>query len=186
MFERQTEIALANLERIAPVLGDRVEAVFVCGTDFGTQTGTFCSVGDLPRALPALLQAGQRLDPPPHRLEDIQALLRRGGKLHGAFIEAGFDIINPVQCSATGMEPEKLKERYGDRLAFWGGGVDTQRTLPFGTPARCASRCCGVARCSPRGGGFVFNAIHNVQAVTPVENMVAMLEAVRSFSGAAR
>ncbi|MGD0580952.1 MAG: uroporphyrinogen decarboxylase family protein, partial [Bryobacteraceae bacterium] len=99
------------------------------------------------------------------------------------FIEAGFDILNPVQCSAAGMEPEQLKTEYGGRIAFWGGGVDTQKTLPFGTPAEVREQA--LRRCevfAPRGG-FVFNTVHNVQAGTPVENIVAMLDAVREFNG---
>jgi uroporphyrinogen-III decarboxylase len=83
------------------------------------------------------------------------------------------------------MEPEKLKEKYGDRLVFWGGGVDTQKTLPFGAPEEVRAEV--LRRCeifAPRGG-FVFNTIHNVQARTPVENIVAMLDAVREYSGTA-
>ena len=72
-----------------------------------------------------------------------------------------------------------LKEKYKGRLVFWGGGVDTQKTLPFGTPAEVLERCAIFSE----GGGFVFDAIHNVQAGTPVENMVAMIDAVRGFNG---
>jgi uroporphyrinogen-III decarboxylase len=65
---------------------------------------------------------------------------------------------------------------------FWGGGVDTQGTLSFGTQRRCAHRCWSAARFS-RGGGFVFNSIHNVQANTPIENLVAIIDAVKEFNG---
>ena len=100
------------------------------------------------------------------------------------FIKAGFDIINPVQCSASGMDPKTLKARYGSRLVFWGGGVDTQKVLPFGTPSQVREQV--LARCEifARDGGFVFNAIHNVQAQTPVRNVVAMIDAVHAFNGA--
>jgi uroporphyrinogen-III decarboxylase len=76
-----------------------------------------------------------------------------------------------------------LKEKYRGRLVFWGGGVDTQRTLPFGAPAEVRAEV--IERCEvfSQSGGFVFNAIHNVQANTPVENMVAMFEAVKDFNG---
>jgi uroporphyrinogen-III decarboxylase len=104
-------------------------------------------------------------------------------RFYESFIEAGFDIVNPVQCSAAGMEPGALKERYGERLVFWGGGVDTQQVLPFGTPAEVREQVLGRCEIFAPGGGFVFNAIHNVQAGTPVENVVAMVDAVREFNG---
>jgi uroporphyrinogen-III decarboxylase len=100
-------------------------------------------------------------------------------KFLGPFIESGFDIVNPVQCSAAGMDPEHLKRTYGDRLVFWGGGVDTQKLLPFGTPAEVREQVLRRCEIFARGGGFVFNSIHNVQARTPVENLAAMIEAVK-------
>jgi uroporphyrinogen-III decarboxylase len=101
-----------------------------------------------------------------------------------SFIEAGFDILNPVQCSAAGMEAAELKARYGDRLTFWGGGVDTQRTLPFGSPEEVRRQVLERCEIFAAGGGFVFNAIHNLQAGTPVANIVAMFDAVMEFAGA--
>ena len=100
-----------------------------------------------------------------------------------SFIECGFDIINPVQCSAAHMEPERLKAKYGPHLVFWGGGVDTQKTLPFGKPEQVREEV--LRRCETLGsdGGYVFNSIHNVQARTPVGNIVAMIEAVHEFNG---
>jgi uroporphyrinogen-III decarboxylase len=80
------------------------------------------------------------------------------------------------------MDPQTLKERYGKDIVFWGGGVDTQKVLPFGTPAEVREQV--LARCEvfSRNGGFVFNAIHNVQAQTPVKNIVAMIDAVHEFN----
>jgi uroporphyrinogen-III decarboxylase len=98
-----------------------------------------------------------------------------------SFIECGFDILNPVQCSAAGMDAERLKARYGDRMVFWGGGVDTQKVLPFGTPEDVRRQVTERCRIFSRNGGFVFDAIHNVQAGTPVENIAAMMEAVHGF-----
>jgi len=97
------------------------------------------------------------------------------------FIEAGFDILNPVQCSASGMEPLELKKRFGGRISFWGGGVDTQRTLPFGTPEEVKKEVRERIEIFGPGGGFIFNAIHNIQARTPLENVQAMFEAVREY-----
>jgi len=99
------------------------------------------------------------------------------------FADVGFDIINPVQCSAMGMDPTALKERYGRRLVFWGGGVDTQKTLPFGTPEEVRVEVLQRCEILSPSGGFVFDAIHNVQAQTPTANIVAMIEAVKEFNG---
>ena len=94
------------------------------------------------------------------------------------FIDAGFDILNPVQCSAAGMDPQGLKERYGSRITFWGGGVDTQKTLPFGTPEQVREEVRERVRIFSSGGGYVFNAVHNVQGDVPVENLLAMFKAL--------
>jgi uroporphyrinogen-III decarboxylase len=81
------------------------------------------------------------------------------------------------------MDPKQLKANFGDQLVFWGGGVDTQRVLPFGTTAEVREQVLRRCEVFAEGGGFVFNTIHNVQAGTPVENIVAMLEAVHEFNG---
>ena len=183
VFERQCEIALGNLERIYAAVGDQVQAVYLCGTDFGTQTSAFCSVKTL-RDLyfPYYKQINDWI----HTHTPWKTFKHSCGavsKFLPTFIEAGFDILNPVQCSATGMEPEQLKANYGDQLVFWGGGVDTQQTLPFGTPAEVREQVLRRCEIFAPGGGFVFNSIHNVQAQTPVENIVAMLNAVHKFNG---
>lgn len=182
IFEKQTEIALKNLEKIAPVLGNAVDLVFLCGTDFGTQNGTFCS----PQTFCELwLPYYRRLTGWIHQNTTWKVFKHSCGAVESFmphFIEAGFDIINPVQCSADGMDPAQLKEKYGRDLVFWGGGVDTQKTLPFGTPSEVRAEVLERCRIFSPGGGFVFNAIHNVQAQTPVENIVAMIDAVNEFN----
>ena len=95
------------------------------------------------------------------------------------FVESGFDILNPVQCSAAGMGALGLKEKFGDQITFWGGGVDTQRTLPFGTPEQIRAEVRERLRIFGPGGGLVFNTIHNVQAGVPAENLVALYETVQ-------
>ena len=99
------------------------------------------------------------------------------------FIEAGFDILNPVQCSAANMDPFDLKQKFGDRITFWGGGIDTQHTLPFGTPDEIREQVGERIRIFGRGGGFVFNTVHNVQAMIPPENLLALYNAVREYGG---
>ena len=93
------------------------------------------------------------------------------------FIDAEVDIINPVQCSAAGMDAKVLKEKYGESLVFWGGGIDTQRVLPFGTPDEVKEQVKERIEIFGKGGGFVFSAIHNIQPHTPIENLVALFEA---------
>ncbi len=186
IFARQCEVALANLARIHARIGDAVDAVFLCGTDFGTQTSAFCSVPAFRELwLPYYAEVCGWI----HAHTAWKCFKHSCGsveRFYPSFIEAGFDIINPVQCSAVGMEPEGLKARkYGERLVFWGGGVDTQKTLPFGTPAEVREQVLRRCEIFAPGGGFVFNSIHNIQAGTPVENIAAMLDAVREFNGRA-
>jgi hypothetical protein len=183
VFELQCEIALANLERIRAAVGDLVDVVFICGTDFGTQTSSFCSV-DTFREL--YMPYYKRVNDWIHRHTTWKTFKHSCGaveKFMPSFIESGFEVLNPVQCSAAGMDPQHLKSAYGDRLTFWGGGVDTQKVLSFGTPEQVRRQV--LERCDifSRNGGFVFNAVHNVQAQTPVENIVAMIDAVREFNG---
>ena len=183
VFARQCEFALANLARIHSVAGDAVDVVFVCGTDFGTQSSSFCSVETFRELyFPYYKQVNDWI----HRHTAWRTFKHSCGSVERfipSFIEAGFDILNPVQCSAAGMGAEHLKSTFGDRIVFWGGGVDTQKVLPFGTPAEVRTQVLERCRVFARGGGFVFNSIHNVQARTPVENIVAMINAVREFSG---
>jgi hypothetical protein len=183
VFEKQCEMALANLEKIRLAVAGNVDAAFVCGTDFGTQSSSFCSI---PTFRELYMPYYQRMNGWIHKNTSWKTFKHSCGaveKFMESFIESGFDIINPVQCSATGMDPAHLKEKYGDRLVFWGGGLDTQQTLPFGTPAEVRKQV--LERCETfcKNGGFVFDTIHNIQALTPVENIVAMVDAVREFNG---
>ncbi len=183
LFQRQTDIAVANLERVYNAIGNAVDAVFLCGTDFGTQTSSFCSV---PSFRELWLPYYKRYCDWIHQHTSWKCFKHSCGsveRFYESFIESGFDIINPVQCSATGMDPELLKSRYGARLTFWGGGVDTQKILPFGTPAEVREQVLRRCEIFAPGGGFVFNAIHNIQAGTPVANITAMFDAVREFNG---
>jgi hypothetical protein len=181
VFERQCEIGLANLERISAVVGDRIAAVFITGTDFGTQSGPFIS----PRAYRDLyMPFHQAVNEWVHAHTPWKTFIHSCGSVAAFipdFIEAGFDILNPVQTTAAGMEARGLKERFGDRLAFWGGGVDTQHTLPFGTPEQIRAEVKERIGVFGAGGGFVFNTVHNVQARTPAENLVALYEAVQAY-----
>jgi hypothetical protein len=179
VFERQCELALANLERIYQVVGDRVSVIFVTGTDFGTQKGPFLSRQTY-REL--FMPFHQRVNDWVHENTPWKTFTHTCGSVVALlpdFIEAGFDILNPVQCSAAGMDPQLLKDRFGREIVFWGGGVDTQHTLPFGSPDEVRREVRERIEIFRPGGGFVFNTIHNIQARVPVENLVALFEAVR-------
>ncbi len=186
VFEAQCELALRNLAAIHDRIGNFVEVMYVCGTDFGTQTSAFCSV---PAFRELWLPYYKRVNDWVHANTKWKTFKHSCGsvaRFYESFIEAGFDVVNPVQCSAAGMDPVQLKREYGSRLVFWGGGVDTQRTLPFGRPQEVREEVLRRCEIFAPGGGFVFNAIHNLQAGTPVDNIVAMIEAVHEFNGLKR
>lgn len=183
IFDRQCEIALANLAKIHARVGNAVDAVFICGTDFGTQTSAFCSRETF-REL--YMPYYKRVNGWIHKNTAWKTFKHSCGAVEqflDLFIESGFDIFNPVQCSASGMDPVHLKRTYGEKLTFWGGGVDTQKVLPFGTPAQVREQVLSRCEIFSKNGGFVFDAIHNVQACTPVDNIVAMIDAVHEFNG---
>ena len=181
VFERQCEIALANLERIHDVVGERVQVVFLTGTDFGMQTGPLIS----PDVYRNLFKPFHRiLNDWVHRHTQWKTFIHSCGAvaiLISDFVEAGFDVLNPVQTSAAGMDPRELKQRFGDQIAFWGGGIDTQSTLPFGTPGEVRDQVKERMEIFSPGGGFIFNTVHNVQACIPEENLLALYQAVADF-----
>ena len=183
IFEGQSEIALQNLERIYQVVGNNIDVVFICGTDFGTQDSQFCSVETLQDLY---LPYYKKLNDWIHKNTTWKTFKHSCGAVEpliDTFIEAGFDIINPVQINAKGMEPQHLKDTYGDRITFWGGGVDTQKTLPFGTPGEVKDQVKRECEIFSKNGGFVFNTVHNIQANVPVENLAAMIAALNEFNG---
>jgi hypothetical protein len=181
IYDRQTDIAIENLKLYYGVIGDKIDVVFTCGTDFGTQNSTFCSTETFDRVwLPYYRKVNDWI----HHNTNWKTFKHSCGAvepLMSHFIEAGFDIINPVQINASGMDPKLLKKKYGDKLVFWGGGVDTQGVFAFGTPAQVKEQVktqCGILN---ENGGFVFNTVHNIQANVPFENVVAMMEALKEF-----
>jgi uroporphyrinogen decarboxylase len=96
-------------------------------------------------------------------------------------IEVGVEIINPVQTSARGMDPAGLKREFGKDLTFWGGGCDTQRVLPLGTPAEIQDQVQGRMDIFAPGGGFVFTQVHNIMPHVPPQNIAAMFDAVKKY-----
>ena len=179
IFEKQCELGLQNIKTLAGILGDRVDAVFFTGTDFGTQNGLFISPDDYRDLFkPFHVQINECF----HKHTTWKTFIHSCGavaELIPEFIDAGFDILNPVQCSACGMDPRMLKREFGKDLTFWGGGANTQKTMPFGTPDEVYRETRERIEIFGEGGGFVFDAVHNIQANTPTDNMVAMFQALK-------
>jgi len=183
VFENQCEIGLANLQKLAEALTACVDILFVSGTDFGMQTGPFIS----PDAYRELYKPfHRRINDWVHENTPWKTFMHSCGSvvdLLPDIIDAGFDILNPVQCSAAGMEPERLKKEFGDRIVFWGGGSDTQHTLPFGDPEDVRREARERIRSFGPAGGYVFAAIHNIQAKIPEHNLLALFDAHGEASG---
>jgi len=181
IFERQCEIALENLPKIYAAVGDRVSVAWVSGTDFGAQNNCFIS----PKAFRSLYKPFyKRVNNWIHENTRWKTFIHSCGSILPIIpdiIEAGFDILNPVQTSAANMDPTVLKSRFGDQVTFWGGGVDTQHALPFGTAEEVRAQVRERLEVFGKGGGFVFNPIHNVQAKVPIENLLAMYETVKEY-----
>lgn len=181
IFDKQTDIAIENLSLLWKVIGSKIDVVFTCGTDFGTQNSTFCSAETYDRVwLPYYKKVNDWI----HSNTTWKTFKHSCGaveSLMSNFIASGFDIINPVQINASDMDPKKLKQKYGDNLVFWGGGVDTQGAFAFGTPSEVKDQVKSQCDILNKNGGFVFNTVHNIQANVPFKNVIAMLEALQEF-----
>ena len=178
VFARQTEIALKNLRSIYQAVGDKVQVLHMDGTDLASQNSLFCSP-DTYREL--YLPFSRKLNDWIHAHTKWKTIKHCCGgcePLIEGFIEAGFDILNPVQTSARGMDPRRLLEEFGGRIVFWGGGVDTQQTLPIGKPDQVRRQVAERVRIFGQTNGYVFNTIHHIQCNTPVENVLAMFRAL--------
>ncbi len=182
LMDRVTDIYIESVDRYLEQVGEYID-VFTYWDDVSTQDGWMIS----PEAYAALVKPRQR------RLFD--AIRRRtnaklffhccgaASELYPHLVEIGVDIVNPVQVSARGMDTQQLKRRFGRDLVFWGGGVDTQRVLPFGTPQEVRDEVRRRIDDLAPGGGFVFAAVHNIQALVPPENIVAAFDTVAEHGG---
>jgi hypothetical protein len=181
IYDRQTDIAIENMKMLFEVIGNNIDAVFICGTDFGTQNSTFCSPETYERVWKPYYR---KVNDWIHRNTTWKTFKHSCGAvepLMSHFIDSGFDIINPVQINASGMDPRKLKKNYGEKLVFWGGGVDTQGAFAFGTPSQVKEQVKTQCEILNNNGGFVFNTVHNIQANVPFDNVVAMLEVLEDL-----
>jgi uroporphyrinogen decarboxylase len=188
MMEHWLDAKLAHdcaiLERFLAVAGPYLEAIQT-SDDFGAQNGLLIH----PRLYREMFKPRQR-----RWIEFVKARTSAKVFLHcdGAvaeiipdFIEIGIDILNPLQSSARGMDPAFLKREYGRYLSFWGGGVDTQTTLPFGSLEDIRREVRHRIALLAPGGGFVFGAIHNIQPDIAPEKILAVFETALECSRAA-
>lgn len=183
VFERQCEIALSNLPRIFDAVGNQISVAWLSGTDFGAQNNCFIS----PKAFRDLYKPFyKQVNDWIHQNTTWKTFIHTCGSIQPIIpdiIDSGFDILNPVQTSAANMHPQTLKDRFGDQVTFWGGGVDTQHVLPFGSPEEVRQQVRERLEIFGKGGGFVFATIHNVQARIPIENLLAMYDTIHEYNG---
>jgi uroporphyrinogen decarboxylase len=168
------------LAKVCDAVGDVVD-IIKFGDDLGTNTGP-------------LFDAGTYCDffKPRHQMmcDYVKAHSSAHTMLHSCggiyeliphLIEAGFEILNPVQINAVNMNPADLKREFGKDLTFWGGGVNTQSILNRATPQQVKEHVKKNLEIFGKDGGYVFNTIHNIMPDVPAENLVAMIEALREF-----
>lgn len=183
VYEVQSDIAVKNMEKVYAACGDMIDICFICGTDVAHQNGQFLSAEQY---ADIYLPYHKKMNDWAHKNTHWKTMKHCCGSvapLIPKFIEAGFDILNPIQTTAVNMEPEMLKREFGSDITFWGGGVDTQTVLPFGTPEEVRKQVLERCEIFGKDGGFVFNPIHIVQKDVPLENIIAMINAVKEFNG---
>lgn len=183
IFQYQFELQMKNLKLYRQAVQDRIDIIVMSGTDFGAQNGPFISPSLYREVFKSLHKA---MNDWIHENTNWKTFYHSCGSdvdFLDDFVSAGVDILNPVQISASGMDPSFLKKNYGDKLVFWGGGVDTQKTLPFGTLEEVKKEVENNMLIFGKDGGFVFNTVHNIQATVPIDNLIAMFETVRKKGG---
>ena len=182
LYEMQLEYGIKNAELLYQAAGDKIQAVYISGTDFGLQRGPYMSLEAFREFYKPIFT---RMNAWVHEHTGWKTFFHSCGSIVTFlqdFYECGVDILNPVQTTAAGMDPVMLKRDWGDKFVFWGGGINTQHTLPFGMPEECYNEAMERLNIFAPGGGFVFNTVHNIQGQTPMENMLAMFQAVRDYN----
>lgn len=178
LLDRMLASALRNMDLYLDAVGDYIQIIQM-GGDMGTQNGPQIR----PKVYYEVFQPREKaLWSHIHaRKPNLAVFLHCCGGIYElipGIIDAGCDILNPVQISAKGMDPARLKREFGDQICFWGGGCDTQTVLPFATPEEVYAHTQRNIEIFAPGSGFVFSQVHNIQAGVPVENILAMYQAV--------
>ena len=175
LYERLTEGWLENLRRFESTVGDRVD-VIQFNDDLGTQDRPFLAPDMFKDLIMPHYQAGLDWI---HENTDKKVFMHSCGAVYDfipMLIEMGVDALNPVQITASGMDPIRLKEEFGDKISFWGGGCNCQQTLPFGSPEEVRKEAEHSLEVLGKDGGFIFTSIHNIQANVPPENVIALFD----------
>jgi len=181
ILEAAADRAVENVTLYLEAAGDCIDTILVSGADYGTQRRELFSP-DIFRE--QYMPAFKRINDCIHRQTEAKTMIHSCGSLYDIIeflIESGFDILNPVHTNAHMMEPGLLAERFGGRIIFWGGGVETQTTLPYGTPEEVCEQVRARIRVFGGTNGFVFAAVHNLQHGVPFENIQSMIRAVLEY-----
>ncbi len=177
MMDRSVEASIKCLKQLHDAVGDYCFAWGIAADDSGTQRSEFIN----PELWAEMIKPHYaRLCAWIHRNTNWKTFMHSCGSIYHLIphmIEAGIDILNPVQISAANMAPDKLKEEFGGKIVFWGGGCDTQHVLPTATPEEIREHVREQIEIFKRGGGYVFTQVHNVQPNVPAANVIAMLDA---------
>lgn len=180
ILDKITEIKFKFWNQVLDNMGDLLDVV-VEADDLGTQNGLLIS----PKMYRKYIKPRQKaLFDFIKKKVDVKIFFHSCGsilELIPDFIDVGVDILNPIQVNADGMCTKYLKQQFGQDLVFWGGGIDTQRILPFGSPQEIREEVKKRIDDLAPGGGFVFSTVHNIQADVPPENIIAMWEALREY-----
>jgi hypothetical protein len=181
LMDRSVEATLRCLKLVHEAVGDRVFAWGIASDDSGTQRGEFIR----PELWAEMMKPHyKKLCDWIHAQTSWKVFFHSCGSVYNLiphFIEAGIDILNPVQTSAANMDPARLKRQFGDRLVFWGGGCDTQTVLGSAKPEEIREHVRERLKIFSPGGGFVFTQVHNILPNVPPQNIVAMSEAARIY-----
>ncbi len=179
LFEKLVDAWLENLRRFHEAVGDRVQ-ILQFNDDLGTQDAPFLSPAMFrERVMPHYKRGLDWV----HQHTRMKVFMHNDGAIFDfipTLIAMGVDILNPLQTTAKGMDPVKLKSQFGDRITFWGGACDCQGTLAFGTPEDVAAEVQQSIEVLSPDGGFVVASVHNIQAGVPPENVVALFDTARS------
>ena len=180
LLDKTLEFWMDYFDGLLPEIGDIIDVVMI-GDDLAGQSGPLFS----PQFYRKVVKPRQK-----KLVQHIKSLTDTKIWYHtcGAanvyipdLLDNGIDILNPIQISAAGMDPEKLKAQYGDKLVFWGGGIDAQHILPFAKPDEVREHVRRNMEIFKTGGGYVFNNVHNIQVGVPPENIEAMFDAAYEF-----
>lgn len=181
LLDALMELHLRGLEKVCTAVGDMVD-ILRFGDDLGTTGGLFMPP-DTYREL--FKPRHTQLNDFVHKNSQMKTFLHSCGSIYRIMpdlIEAGYDIINPVQTNCFEMEPEKLKAEFGKNITFWGGGCDTASILNKADPAEVRKHVLERCELFSGGGGFIFNTIHNILPEVPAENIVGCFDAVKEFN----